>query len=175
MERGASTLLEHAAALRIRADHAQRTDIERGVTREVIGVDGFRVDGRVKRLQVDLLTGVGVYDDEAMVAASAAGDGRAGAHGEPPPSAYDLAGRAVLPCATIHESRHLASATRAGRIHMALNWNARSLIQDRMVIRAIDAHAAGEPLRVITEGLPALPGATILERRRYMGTHLDHI
>lgn len=58
---------------------------------------------------------------------------------------------------------------------MALNWGARSLIQDRMVIRTIDAHAAGEPLRVITDGLPALPGATILERRRYMRTHLDHI
>ena len=27
----------------------------------------------------------------------------------------------------------------------------------------IDAHTAGEPLRIITSGLPFIPGATILE------------
>jgi proline racemase len=42
-------------------------------------------------------------------------------------------------------------------------------------ITTIDAHAAGEPLRVITGGLPELPGATILDRRRYMQQHLDHL
>ena len=30
------------------------------------------------------------------------------------------------------------------------------------IISTIDAHAAGEPLRIITAGLPPLPGATIL-------------
>src|SRR3954465_14358803 len=35
-------------------------------------------------------------------------------------------------------------------------------------ITTIDAHAAGEPLRIVTAGLPPLPGATILERRRAM-------
>lgn len=39
----------------------------------------------------------------------------------------------------------------------------------------IDAHAGGEPLRIITGGLPPLPGATILERRRYMREHLDDV
>ena len=39
------------------------------------------------------------------------------------------------------------------------------------VISTIDAHAAGEPLRIITAGLPPLPGATVLERRRYMAEH----
>jgi proline racemase len=35
-------------------------------------------------------------------------------------------------------------------------------------ITTIDAHAAGEPFRVVTGGLPQLPGNTILARRRYM-------
>jgi proline racemase len=43
------------------------------------------------------------------------------------------------------------------------------------VISTIDAHAAGEPLRIITAGLPPLPGATVLERRRYMAEHYDDI
>ena len=38
----------------------------------------------------------------------------------------------------------------------------------RRVISTIDAHAAGEPLRIVTAGLPPLPGTTILERRRAM-------
>jgi proline racemase len=37
----------------------------------------------------------------------------------------------------------------------------------------IDAHTAGEPLRIITSGLPFIPGATMLERRRYVREHLD--
>lgn len=43
------------------------------------------------------------------------------------------------------------------------------------MINAIDAHTAGEPLRVITSGLPPIPGKTILEKRRYMLNHYDHI
>jgi proline racemase len=39
----------------------------------------------------------------------------------------------------------------------------------------IDAHTAGEPLRIVTSGLPFIPGATILERRRYVREHLDHV
>lgn len=42
-------------------------------------------------------------------------------------------------------------------------------------ITAIDAHAAGEPLRIIISGLPSLPGATMLERRRWLGEHHDAI
>ncbi|MEE4216586.1 MAG: proline racemase family protein [Xanthomonadales bacterium] len=42
-----------------------------------------------------------------------------------------------------------------------------------MDIRTLDYHAAGEPLRIITDGLPALPGGSILERRRYMRDKLD--
>src|SRR5260221_14502926 len=58
---------------------------------------------------------------------------------------------------------------------MHLNWNRHPYTEGTMVITTIDAHAAGEPLRVITGGLPELQGETILERRRYIGDHLDHI
>lgn len=40
-------------------------------------------------------------------------------------------------------------------------------------IRTVDAHAAGEPLRVIMEGVGPIPGGTILEKRRFAREHLD--
>lgn len=40
-------------------------------------------------------------------------------------------------------------------------------------ITVIDAHAAGEPLRVVTGGVPPVPGDTILAKRRYAQAHLD--
>src|SRR5437588_7244610 len=58
---------------------------------------------------------------------------------------------------------------------MHLNWNSRPYTEDKTLITTIDAHAAGEPLRIITGGLPELPGNTILERRQYMRQHFDHI
>jgi trans-L-3-hydroxyproline dehydratase len=36
-------------------------------------------------------------------------------------------------------------------------------------------HTGGEPLRVYTAGLPALPGRNVLEKRRYFRDHFDHI
>jgi proline racemase len=42
-------------------------------------------------------------------------------------------------------------------------------------IKTIDAHAAGEPLRIIISGLPPIPGKTILEKRRYASENLDHL
>jgi proline racemase len=42
-------------------------------------------------------------------------------------------------------------------------------------ITAIEAHTAGEPLRVITGGIPSLPGDTILAKRRYFQENLDHL
>lgn len=44
---------------------------------------------------------------------------------------------------------------------------------DWLEIETIDAHAAGEPLRIILSGLPEIKGATILEKRRYMKENLD--
>jgi trans-L-3-hydroxyproline dehydratase len=42
-------------------------------------------------------------------------------------------------------------------------------------ITTIDAHTAGEPFRIVSGGLPELPGETILARRRYMKENLDHL
>jgi proline racemase len=42
-------------------------------------------------------------------------------------------------------------------------------------VRTTDAHAAGEPLRVILSGFPELPGDTILARRRAAKQHFDHV
>lgn len=46
---------------------------------------------------------------------------------------------------------------------------------DWIRIATIDAHTAGEPLRIITGGLPEIPGDTILAKRRYAREHLDHL
>ena len=42
-------------------------------------------------------------------------------------------------------------------------------------IRTIDAHAAGEPLRLVTEGLPAPEGRTMLDKRAWALKRLDHL
>jgi proline racemase len=42
-------------------------------------------------------------------------------------------------------------------------------------IEAIDTHTAGEPTRVITGGVPPLPGATLAQQMTYFSTHLDHL
>ena len=40
-------------------------------------------------------------------------------------------------------------------------------------VTTLDAHAAGEPLRIVTGGIDPIPGRTILEKRRYAREHLD--
>ena len=42
-------------------------------------------------------------------------------------------------------------------------------------IRTIDAHTAGEPLRLIVEGFPKVEGQTILEQRDFVREHYDHL
>jgi proline racemase len=42
-------------------------------------------------------------------------------------------------------------------------------------LRTLDVHTAGEPLRIVTGGLPPIPGNTILEKRRYCRENLDHV
>jgi proline racemase len=42
-------------------------------------------------------------------------------------------------------------------------------------IRTIDAHAAGEPLRLVIDGLPAPEGRTMLEKRAWAHKRLDHL
>ena len=44
-----------------------------------------------------------------------------------------------------------------------------------LIIQTIDTHTAGEPLRIILNGLPEIKGNTILEKRKYMKENLDHL
>lgn len=55
---------------------------------------------------------------------------------------------------------------------MNLEWRPPA---DWMRIKTIDAHTAGEPLRVIIDGFPPLPKGNILEKRRYIKENLDAI
>ena len=43
------------------------------------------------------------------------------------------------------------------------------------VIRTIESHCAGEPLRIIVEGWPEVEGETMLERRAFAKQHQDHL
>lgn len=43
-----------------------------------------------------------------------------------------------------------------------------------ITIATIDAHTAGEPLRIILNGLPDIKGKNILEKRSYLKDKLDH-
>jgi len=52
------------------------------------------------------------------------------------------------------------------------NWSPPSSWQK---ISVIDAHTAGEPLRIIAGGFPAIQGKTILEKRRFTRQHFDHL
>src|SRR5437588_5240947 len=58
---------------------------------------------------------------------------------------------------------------------MELDWKHINKVEDATLITTIDADAAGDPLPIVTGGLPSLPVTTILEKRRYMQQHLDYI
>jgi trans-L-3-hydroxyproline dehydratase len=47
--------------------------------------------------------------------------------------------------------------------------------QSLIRVRTLDVHTAGEPLRIVVEGFPEIPGHTILEKRRNAKAHLDHL
>lgn len=44
-----------------------------------------------------------------------------------------------------------------------------------MRVHTLDAHCAGEPLRIILSGIPHIPGKTILEKRQYALEHMDDL
>jgi len=44
-----------------------------------------------------------------------------------------------------------------------------------MIIRTLDAHTAGEPLRLIVDGYPSVEGETMLEKRAWVEEHCDHL
>jgi proline racemase len=50
-------------------------------------------------------------------------------------------------------------------------WKAR----DGYTVKTIDMHTGGEPLRVLTDGLPSIEGGTVLEKRRFFREHYDFL
>ena len=42
-------------------------------------------------------------------------------------------------------------------------------------IRTVDYHTGGEPFRIVTHGIPEIPGRTVLERRRWVADNLDDV
>jgi trans-L-3-hydroxyproline dehydratase len=46
---------------------------------------------------------------------------------------------------------------------------------EAMMMRAVDMHTAGEPVRIVEEGYPELRGTTILEKRRHARAEFDHL
>ena len=44
-----------------------------------------------------------------------------------------------------------------------------------ITLRTIDAHAAGEPLRLVIDGCPSPRGTTMLEKREWLRKHADHL
>ncbi len=43
------------------------------------------------------------------------------------------------------------------------------------MINAVDSHTMGEPTRIITGGVPVIPGNTMAEKKEYLEKHLDHL
>src|SRR5678816_1822674 len=44
-----------------------------------------------------------------------------------------------------------------------------------LTVKTIDAHAAGEPLRLIVDGFPSPRGKTMLEKREWVRKNADHV
>jgi trans-L-3-hydroxyproline dehydratase len=44
-----------------------------------------------------------------------------------------------------------------------------------ITIETVEMHTGGEPVRIVTAGYPAIPGATILDKRRHAKEQLDHL
>ncbi|HEX5467396.1 MAG TPA: proline racemase family protein [Candidatus Limnocylindrales bacterium] len=49
------------------------------------------------------------------------------------------------------------------------------MVRSRLTLQAIDLHCGGEPLRLVTAGYPPVPVAPVLERRRWVQEHADHV
>jgi proline racemase len=49
------------------------------------------------------------------------------------------------------------------------------VLNTRITVSAVDYHTAGEPFRIISGGVPAIYGDTVLDKRMYAMERLDHI
>ena len=45
----------------------------------------------------------------------------------------------------------------------------------RNPVEVVDYHTAGEPFRIVVGGVPALVGATVLDKRSFAQRHLDDV
>lgn len=48
-------------------------------------------------------------------------------------------------------------------------------MQINRVISTVDTHTAGEPTRIVTGGIPNIPGKTMMEKKIWMQNNLDHV
>lgn len=63
---------------------------------------------------------------------------------------------------------------RRSALHMAMP-RLQPMVRSRLTLQAIDLHCGGEPLRLITAGYPPVPMGPVLERRRWVLEHADHV
>lgn len=56
-----------------------------------------------------------------------------------------------------------------------INTEKIAIPNDWLIIKTIDMHTGGEPLRVIISGFPELKGNSVLEYRRYIKENYDHL
>ncbi|MGD2177267.1 MAG: proline racemase family protein, partial [Anaerolineae bacterium] len=49
------------------------------------------------------------------------------------------------------------------------------ILQSEEQLVTLDLHAGGEPIRLVIDGLPPIPGDTMNDKRLYVGEHHDHV
>src|SRR5215470_10747019 len=78
----------------------------------------------------------------------------------------------------------VASGQKGPSRPLALTWSHGPRSDERIrevamrsdrVLTTIDFHTAGIGMRLLTSGLGRIPGATIVEKRRWFQEHLDHV
>lgn len=72
-------------------------------------------------------------------------------------------------------SSHFAAKSRMNKVLSAdapLSWNPP---KEWIRLKTIESHAAGEPLRIVIEGWPRIPGRTMSAKRRYAKEKHDHL
>ena len=72
------------------------------------------------------------------------------------------------------ESRQDRQRAAAGTTAAGLSSPSRPSSRSRHLIRTIDAHAEGGPLRLVVHGFPSPRGRTMLEKRDWLAHHADH-
>ena len=85
------------------------------------------------------------------------------------PSAVEPASRAPVEPAPAADFDQPASRRTRGAAERPLGR------RDTLTVQVLDMHCAGEPLRIVRSGFPEVPVAPVLERRRWVERHADHV